>query len=785
MLGAMGLYQAAFGLLLGRRMPRTSGTLAAPGLKGVVVIRRDRYGIPHIEAESDEDAWYGLGFCHGQDRAFQLEISLRVARGTVSELVGKAGLPTDLLARRIGFNHSAARQWAALDPDVSQALEAYAKGVTDGATLGSPRRAHEFALLKIRPTPYTGVDALAVAKVYAFGLSSNWSAELARYHVLQGDGPEALRAVDPSYPEWLPVTMPDGGDAGTPVDRLSGDLALLAAAAGVSGGSNNWVLAASRTATGRPILANDPHLPAELPPYWYLAHVRTREWAVAGATLAGTPAFAAGHNGHAAWGVTAGMADNTDLFIEEVGPDGVTIRAGDASQVCVVRKEVIAVKGGEPVVENVLVTPRGPIIAPPQKGETKGLSLAAVWLEPRPAAGLLRIHRVRSFEEFRQAFAQWPLMSLNMVYADVSSSIGWQLVGEVPVRRDGYGTMPLPGWGSRPGWEDSPVPFGAMPYAANPACGFLVTSNAKPVRDDSGPFFGVDWIDGYRQARITEQLATRSDWDVASTLRLQTDTLSIPWREVRNAVLAMQTGDSDAKRGLTLLQAWDGVLAGESPAASVFVRFVAEMTRRVVEAKAPNSVAWALGKSDTPVMEYTVFVLRRVGYLSRLLRQQPDGWFAGGWPAEMADALAAAVRDLRFKYGASTDSWAWGKVRPLVLKHRVGERKPLDKVFNRGPFPIGGDTDTVAQASCDPLNPYGNPLFVASMRMVVDVGNWEASQFSLPGGQSGNPLSPHYDDLLRLWLRGDGVPMAWSQDSVARATRRTLRLVPSPPTSAS
>jgi penicillin amidase len=781
----MSFYHLAFGLLLGRRLPKTSGTLKVQGLRADATIQRDQYGIPHIEAGNDEGAWYGLGFCHGQDRAFQIETGLRVARGTVSELVGEAGLSTDLLARRIGFHHSAAQQWKALDADIQQTLDAYARGVTEGATLGSPRRAHEFALLKIRPTSYTGVDALAVAKVYAFGLASNWSAELARYHVLRGDGPEALRAVDPSYPVWLPVTMPDSGEAGAAADRLSHDLALLASATGVTGGSNNWVLAASRTATGRPILANDPHLPPELPCYWYLAHVRTPEWAVAGATLAGTPAFAAGHNGHAAWGVTAGQADNTDLFVEEIGPDGLTVRSEGAFETCAVRKEVIAVKGGEPVVENVLVTPRGPIVAPPEKGKPRGLSLKAVWLEPKPAAGLLRIHRARSFEEFRGAFAQWPLMSLNTVYADAAGHIGWQLVGELPVRRDGYGTVPLPGWDGRACWKHETVLLDAMPHVADPSCGFVVTSNAKPVKDDDGPFLGVDWIDGYRQGRITEQLAARRDWDVSTTQRLQMDTLSIPWREVRDMVLAVPPMDADSERGLALLRSWDGVVAGESPAAAVFVRFMAEMSRRTVAVKAPNSAAWALGKSDTPIVEYTVFVLRRSGHLSRLLREQPEGWFPGGWQAEMAEALAATVRNLQTRHGNDMRSWAWGKVRPLVLKHRVGQRKPLDKVFNRGPFPVGGDADTVAQASYDPLDPYGNPLFLASLRMVINVGNWEGSRFSLPGGQSGNPLSRHYDDLLYHWLRGNGVPIAWSSEDVARAARQTLRLTPAPSASVS
>jgi penicillin amidase len=263
------------------------------------------------------------------------------------------------------------------------------------------------------------------------------------------------------------------------------------------------------------------------------------------------------------------------------------------------------------------------------------------------------------------------------------------------------------------------------------------------------------------------------------------DTLSIPWREVRDMVLAVPPMDADSERGLALLRSWDGVVAGESPAAAVFVRFMAEMSRRTVAVKAPNSAAWALGKSDTPIVEYTVFVLRRSGHLSRLLREQPEGWFPGGWQAEMAEALAATVRNLQTRHGNDMRSWAWGKVRPLVLKHRVGQRKPLDKVFNRGPFPVGGDADTVAQASYDPLDPYGNPLFLASLRMVINVGNWEGSRFSLPGGQSGNPLSRHYDDLLYHWLRGNGVPIAWSSEDVARAARQTLRLTPAPSASVS
>jgi penicillin amidase len=334
-------------LLLGRRLPRTRGTLAVPSLRGPVRVRRDRWGIPHIEAGDDLDAHFGVGFCHGQDRAFQLEVLLGTVRGTLAELIGPAGLPVDRLSRRIGFFHAAGRQWPVLDADVRAMLEAYARGVTAGATLGSPRRAHEFVLLRAGPTPWTPLDSVGMLKLVSFTLCSNWDVELARLQVLAYDGPEALAAIDPAYPAGHPVTAPPGQAAGPALDRLAEELGAFLSIARPGGGSNNWALGPGRTATGRPLLANDPHLDASLPPHWYLTHVRTPSWAAAGATFLGGPAVVAGHNGHAAWGVTAGLVDNTDFFREQVGPDGASVRAGDRFVPCPVREEVIRGRGGD------------------------------------------------------------------------------------------------------------------------------------------------------------------------------------------------------------------------------------------------------------------------------------------------------------------------------------------------------------------------------------------------------------------------------------------------------
>ena len=774
----MNIPYTLFRLLLGKRLPVTSGEIKLAGVKQPVSIRRDLYGIPVIEAQNDADAWYGLGFCQGQDRAFQLESLLRVVRGTLAELVGEDGLPVDRLSRRIGFYHAAEQQLDALDADVREMLEAFARGVTDGATLGCKRPPPEFALLRAKPTPYTAVDVLGLLKLISFLLASNWDTELVRYKILMEDGPEALAALDPPYPDWLPVTTPPAAAAGPALDRLAEDLRLFTETVGHGGGSNNWAIAPERAANGRPILANDPHLAPTAPPHWYLAHARTPEWAVAGATFLGSPGFPAGFNGYCAWGVTAGLTDNTDLFIEEIGEDGASVRVGDTFVPCVARHEIIHVKGGAFEELQVLETPHGPLVGPAMAGEVGAIALKATWLQAKPVRGFLATHKARSFEAYRQCFADWPALPMNMVYADAEGNIGWQLVGEAPRRRKGWGTIPLPGSDPDAGWEDDPVPFAEMPHALNPDVGFIATANNKPKMDGDGPYLGTDWIDGYRLARIDEVLSSRQDWDVAGTMALQVDQLTIPWREMKETVLAAQPADEAAQKGLALLREWNGVLDVDTAAGSVYVLFTAEMMRRLVQAKAPKAAEWALGGGLTPLTPHSIIFTRRMGHLVRLLREKPEGWFATSWEEEMGAALAAAVNTLRAKYGADEANWGWGKVRPLTLLHPAGAKSPADKVFNLGPFPWGGDASTVGQAAAAPTDPTGGPTFIASMRMVVEVGNWDENRFVLPGGQSGNPFSPHYADMLPLWREGQGVSIPWSPEMREKAAQERLILQP-------
>jgi penicillin amidase len=782
----MNLTRLLLRLFLGRRLPVTSGRLMLPGLHQPLTIRRDRYSIPYIDAETEDDAWFGLGFCQAQDRAFQLELRLRTVRGTLSALFGEQTLPIDRLSRRVGLLESAQRQLPVLDKDVRRQVEAFVRGLNAGLDAGSRRHAPEFALLRTRPTRWETADVLGIGKLMSLLLIGNWDVELSRLKILMSDGPQALRDLNPTYPEDHPFTAQPGAIAGLAIDHLAEDMetflsflnlkpgsatsettALTLDEPGAAG-SNCWAIAGARTASGRPILASDPHLEGTLPPHWYLAHLRTPDWAVAGASLIGAPAIGIGHNGFAAWGLTAGLADAVDLFIEDVGPDGKSVGRGDTYVPCETRREVIEVKGKPTVVEDVLITPNGPLIGPALDGDVGAIAMRAVWLEPKAARGLITAHKARSFAAFRKEFEAWPLFSHNVVYADADGTIGWQLAGETPRRRNGWGLLPLPARDPGTGWQGESIPFTEMPHLVDPEAGFIVSANNQPALDTAKPYLGADWLDGYRAARISEALAARSDWDRDTTMRLQLDEISLTWREIRDTVLTLPSPSAGASLALELLRSWDGVVAAGSTGAAVFEIFLAEMRRRIARAKAPNSGPWALGGGFTPLLPVSTFTAGRVSRILRLLREQHAGWFSRAWPEEMTDALAAAIAELRQKQGQNPSAWTWGRARPITLLHPVGRVRQLAPVFNRGPFPRGGDSNTISPSG----------TVIASLRMVVEVGDWDGARFVLPGGQSGNPLSPHYDDMLSLWHRGEGVPIAWSAEASAGVVSSTLHLMP-------
>jgi len=814
-----------FRLLLGTRDPVVEGELDVEGLRAPLVVRRDGHGIPHVDASSDDDASFALGFLQAQDRTFQLEILLRTVRGTLAELLGPRALPVDRLARRLGFRRGAETQLEACAPDIRRWIEAFCRGIAAAHAHGLPRRPHGHALLRLDPTGWEPGDAIAIHRLVSFVLPANWDTELVRLRMLLDDGPEAVRDLAGTYPDWLPLQATGAEPLRAVLDAVQEDLEGLAAAVGLGGASNAWALSGDRTASGRPLLANDPHLAPQLPPHWYLAHVRTPEWEAAGANFVGMPAFLSAHNGHGAWGVTAGLVDNTDFSLEWV--DGERAWRAGSWEPCRRWTETIRVRGGAEVEEEVVETPRGPLVGPALRGtgvdaarpgEARptlpaggrlGLALRATWLEPRPLVGFLRAHRARSFDELRELFRDWPTVSLSVAWAGADERIGWQLTGEAPVRRGTMGTMPWPGWDPRRGWEEERVPLESMPRRQDPGTGFVVTANNKPTEDAPGaPWLGADWIDGYRAERIQEVLAERSDWDVSTCLALQRDVVSVPWREIREDVLelagkalAERAGDSDTggslagggptaggsppdvrasdlRFGLELLREWDGRLSPDSAAATVYELLSADLITRIVRSRAPRASAWALGRGFHLLTPRSFFARKGNAMLSGLLSSREEGWLAASWPEAVGRGLAAAVGRLRQEVGEDAAAWAWGRVRPLVLHHPLGQLGPLGRVYDRGPLRLGGDSHTVAQMAALPDDPLAPPSAIPSLRMAVPIGDPEGARFALPGGQSENPLSPHYDDLLGPWSDGTGVPIPWSETEVRRAAVAELRLAP-------
>jgi penicillin amidase len=777
----MSLLRTILRLALGKRLPITSGEVRVDGLDSPATIRRDRYGIPMIEAASEADAIFALGFCHGQDRTAQLEVLQRLGRGTLCEMVGSKALGVDRISRRVGFHVAAKRQVELLTDANRQILTAYANGINAGQSHGLRYRPHEFVALKSRPTRWEPADVLAYGKLQSWFMASNWDVELARLRILLADGPEALKALDPVVGQVSNLSD-NSGQVGnlsykSPLDRLEEDIAAFEQIMPRGGGgSNNWVIAPSRSATGRPILCNDPHLAAQLPAPWYLVSIRTPDWSVAGASFVGAPAIPCGHNGFAAWGVTAGLTDNTDLFLEELRREGDAwqYRQGDRWLPCGVRREEIRIKGSASVVEEVLSTSRGPIINPILNETPEAISLRAVWLDPLPMDGWLSAMSARGFAQFRESFRQWPGFPMNLVYADVTGKTGWQLAGQLPIRKRGHGMLPLAGWDDRNGWHDELVPFEQMPYVEDPPDGVFATANQRPVQKEGGPFLGEDFLDHYRHQVIVEELAKSDKWDLAGAASIQLCVRSIPWREVRDAVLAETTEGSETFIR-NELRRWNGEVVADSYAAALFEVFMTNLACEVAKAKAPKSWELVVGRGPSILNPFSFFAYRRFAHLASLINRQPDGWFANEWVNTISDCLGDA-----FSKTFRVPETPWGKLRPLNLQHILMTRTPLRSAFDIGPMPISGDEHTPNHASATPLDPLGPVKSMPNLRATIDVGEWANSRFVLAGGQSGNPMSPHYADLLPIWQNGEGVSIAFTAEEMRAATVTELRLLGSP-----
>lgn len=788
------LVALAHWFLYGRSLPKIDGRIRVQGVKAPVEILRDEWGIPHIYAKSSVDASFGLGFCHAQDRLWQMELNRRVGSGRLAEMLGELAIPADRFLRRVGLRRAAEAEAASLEGEVRETVEAYAKGVN--AALAIVKRPLELTLLGVKPEPWTAVDSLVWSKMMALSLCANWEGELVRGKVAKKLGAEKAAKLDLFYPEGVPVIVPPGTESIAPsameLERLYEEAKPYLAFGTVGAASNNWVVAGSRTASGRPILANDPHLKLTLPSVWYEAHMVTPDLDVYGATLPSLPSVVLGHNRDVAWGFTNSFADVMDVFVEKVNPaNREEYEFQGKWEKATVLRETIKVKGGADVVEEIHVTRHGPVVAgmvPPggQPAPTNGKPyVPAPPLALRWAAhdvgyttrAALKMQRAKSAAELREALRDWHTPSQNVVFAD-KENIGYVMAGVVPIRAKGTGLVPVPGWTGEWEWKGW-VPFEELPQAWNPPAGYVATANNKVVANDYKHHVSWDYMNGYRVGRIEQMLKERSRLTWQDCGEIQRDVFTQAGRDFAKIVAPRLVPASALEaKARDLLAAFDGHATIESAGASVYEAMVLCFVRRaLLPLLGKDLVEEVMGKTDNPVQPFGTLIGRYTSWAVRMAKERPADVLADGetWGGVTAEAFREAVETLAAKLGDDPSKWHWGELHRFKLDHPMTSKKPLAKIFGSPDMPIGGDTDSPLQTALIPHVGFRADAWAPSWRHIVDFANVGEARSVYPGGQSGHPGSPHYLDQLPLWYRGDfRVHRLDRKDIVAHAEGRLL-----------
>jgi penicillin amidase len=786
---------------LRRPLPRTNGQITLPGIRTAVEIRRDRWGVPHIYAEHNEDLFAALGYVHAQDRLWQMEMHRRIGHGRLAEIFGPAALDSDRFIRTLGFSRIADQEVKLLDDETATLMSAYVRGVN--ACIGhiGNRLPLEFTLLGFQPEPWTLADLLVWPKMMALTLSTNWMQELLQAQIVALVGIERATALRPHYPEDAPLTVPAGTtytpDLGAGALQLASDAALFTGENETPQGSNAWVVAGQRTTSGRPLLANDPHLNLSLPNLWYEVHLEGGDFHVAGVTIPATCGVIIGHNQRIAWGVTNARTDNQDLFIEQFDvTDPRRYRWNDDWLTAEVVQEKIVVKGqANPTVIDVRITRHGPIIDPvagslrgePSSADSTTQALALRWtaLDPSPTLtrSVLKLNRARNWEEFRAALQDWDVPPQNFVYADIDGHIGYCLAGRLPIRRQGDGMLPVPGWNSDYEWQGY-IPFTELPNQLDPPNGAIVTANHRITHDKpptSAPIQGF-WLNPYRAQRIQTLLDATKQHDVRSFARIQGDILSLPGKALVEQMARLQLEPGMEQRVRDLFITWDGQLHPESVGGAIYEGLRYHLLRIVYhELHDLFQASAAVGSfSVLPANLYLECALPMI--LSRMAGQpleQPDEWLGHGrsWGGVLRAALARTVAELTERLGNDPSRWTYGRLHVLTLRHPLGSVPALTPLFNRGPWPIGGDFDTVNHCYLPRDNAGMKITNGVSLRFIFDLNDWDSSRAILPGGQSGHPASPHYADMVTAWRGGAYHPLLWSRAAVERHTRDVLTLL--------
>jgi penicillin amidase len=819
-----------------RPLPQTEGRAQLPGLAGEVEVVRDQHGIPHLYADSDADLVRAQGYVHAQERFYEMDVRRHVTSGRLAELFGESALESDKLVRTMGWRRVAEQELAILDPDTRELLGAYADGVNAYLEERGPSElAVEYTVIALTgldyaPEPWTQADSLAWLKAMAWDLRGNMVEEINRVTALVHHTPQQVAGLYPEYDARARPPIVEGGGVvdGVFEQDASGNAtrnprrpaysrAMVRAlhevkrrterlpemvGRGDGIGSNSWVVGGERSATGHPILANDPHLATSQPGVWMQMGLHCREISpdctldVSGFTFSGLPGVVIGHNADIAWGFTNLRPDTTDLYLERIRGDR-WVRDGEA-QPLQIRTETIEVRDGEDFELTIRATTHGPLVSDvsPELSTVganakvagrgagdrgNGYAVALRWtaLDPQPTAdAILALNRASDWDEFRAAAADFAAPAQNLVYADRAGHIGYQATGRVPIRLSGNdGRLPSEGWRSENDWSGEYVPFDALPNVLDPDEGFVVTANQQVIGDDYPYFLTDDWDQGYRSTRIQRLIEQEGELSVEDMTRLQLDTWNPMATKLVPYLLDIDSLPSAYYRGgQELLARWNFSQPADSAGAAYF-----------------NAV-WRILLERTFGDELNPRVMpdggdRWFAVVARMLDDPAGSWWDDVDTPEVEtrdDILRLALMEARDEltrlHHLDPAKWTWGHLHRMDLRNTtLGDSGVglVEWLVNRDGYEVGGGSSVVDATSWDAREGYGVTA-APSMRMVVSLGDLDRSRWVNLTGVSGHPGSPHYDDQTELWVEGRYLPWPSSRKAVTDAAEDTLVLEPAP-----
>ena len=776
-------------VLATKSFPQTTGTLTIEGLLEPVTIHRDGFGLPHVFASNDHDAYLAAGFLHAQDRLWQMELIRRAGGGRLAEILGEKALPVDRLFRTLGLLSLARHIVSELDAESRAALEDYAKGVNAYITANRSSLPVEFDMLGIEPDPWLPEHSVLLSKLMAWELNYSRWVDITYGYIVERVGEARARELYPDWPPDAPVIVPkelQGKETSSlGKDLLAADRAFqeLTGLGGFGSGSNSWVVSGAKTVTGKPLLANDPHLVLTTPARWYEMHLSTPTMDVSGASLPGIPFIVIGRNRSIAWGVTNAMMDDEDFYVEEVdsAEQPTRYRFNGAWMPIEVHVDTILVKDALPVVLTSYRTHRGPIvnrIEPSAVLSSRLLSMRWTGMDvSKETQAFYLIDRATSWKEFREGLRYFSAPAQNFVFADTAGNIGYYTGGRIPLRKVQRLAPPFPGSTDEYDWKGF-VPFEENPHSFNPPAGFLASANNR-IADASYPYYiSGHWEPSWRIQRIEEVLKLPGKLEPEDLQRLQLDVVSPQAKMIVPEILAAYSdttaADEDVRTALTYFRNWNYTMRPDDVPTSLFQSFLMRAIHNTFEDELGDAVS----------LLYDTLASRPLIAITELLKKDSSLWFddvTTDHPETKIEivrkSLEEGVRDLRQRYGGELREWNWGTVHQVEFSHVFGENALLRSLFNVGPFPVGGSHSTVWKGDYRIRSAFRN--FVGpSTRQIFDLSDPNNTRAVTPPGQSGQLYHKNHADQVPLWLAGAYRKVPMDRGLIERAQYDVLQLLP-------